>query len=350
MPFHMYVTLQGDNKIARFIVDPLNGNLEHMGSVDAAGGPAPLAINPSRTALFVGQRSGKQLSSYSIDPATGELRVTGLVDVGEEACYLSTDTSGKYLLSAYYQAGHCAVHPIDENDALGGNAIEWIATNSGAHCFRTDPSNKFAYLPHIAEGSGGLTQLAPEKQGAINSIFQYRFDGVTGALTPNSPASLTPESKDGPRHYCFHPNKDIVYFSNEQGCSVTMYAIEKNGTLTSIQTVTTLPDGFTGKSSCSQIQIHPDGKFLYVPNRGHDTIASFSLDEMTGQMTATGWADADPVPRAFSIDPTGQFVYVAGLETGILSAYRVDQGTGNLDKIATYQVGDVPMWVSIIEL
>ena len=350
MSFYMYVALQGDNKIARFGVDPLNGNLEPKGSVDVPGGPAPLAINPSRTALFVGQRSGKQLSSYSIDTATGGLSFTGLVDVGEEACYLSTDSSGKFLLSAYYQAGHCAVHPIDENDALGGNAIEWIATNSGAHCFRTDPSNKFAYLPHIAEGSGGLTQLSPEKQGAINSIFQYRFDGVTGALTPNNPASVTPESKDGPRHYCFHPNKDIVYFSNEQGCSVTMYVLKNDGNLTPMQTIKTLPEEFTGKSSCSQIQIHPAGKFLYVANRGHNSIASFRLDEGTGQMTATGWADAAPVPRAFSIDTTGRFLYAAGLETGTLSGYKVDKEFGTLDKISTYQVGDVPMWVSIIEL
>ena len=350
MSFHMYVALQGDDQIIRFIVDPLNGNFEYKGTIDVPGGPAPLAINPSRTALFVGQRSGKQLSSYSINPGTGELNLTGVVNVGEEACYLSTDKSGKFLLSAYYQAGHCAVHPIDDNSALGEGAIEWIATNSGAHCFQTDPSNKFAYLPHIAEGSGGLTQLPPDRQAAINSIFQYRFDEVVGTLTPNEPASLNPESKDGPRHYCIHPYKDIVYYSNEQGCSVTMYAIETNGTLRPIQTVPTLPEGFAGKSSCSQIQIHPEGKFLYVPNRGHNSVASFKLDSMTGGMTATGWAAADAVPRAFSIDTTGQFLYVAGLDTGTLATYKVDQESGTLDKTASYEVGKVPMWVSIIEL
>ncbi|GIT69253.1 MAG: 6-phosphogluconolactonase [Chloroflexota bacterium] len=350
MSFYMYVALQGDNQIVRFLVDPLTGNFEDKGAIDVPGGPAPLAINPSRTALFVGQRAGKQLSSYSISPSTGELNLTGVVDVGEEACYLSTDKSGKFLLSAYYQAGHCAVHPIDNNNSLGGGAIEWIATNSGAHCFQTDPSNRFAYLPHIADGSGGLAQLPPDRQSAINSIFQYRFDGVSGKLTPNEPASLNPESKDGPRHYCFHPYKDIVYFSNEQGCSVTMYAIGENGTLSPIQTVPTLPEGFSGKTSCSQIQIHPEGKFLYVPNRGHNSIASFKLDTMTGKMTGTGWVEADPVPRAFSIDTKGQFLYVCGLDTGTLATYKVDQESGTLAKMASYSVGNVPMWVSIIEL
>ena len=91
MSFYMYVALLGDNLIVRFLVDPLTGNFEDKGAIDETGGPAPLAINPSRTALFVGQRAGKQLSSYSISPSTGELNLTGVVDVGEEACYLSTD-------------------------------------------------------------------------------------------------------------------------------------------------------------------------------------------------------------------------------------------------------------------
>ena len=131
---------------------------------------------------------------------------------------------------------------------------------------------------------------------------------------------------------------------------MTMYAIGENGTLSPIQTVPTLPEGFSGKTSCSQIQIHPEGKFLYVPNRGHNSIASFKLDTMTGKMTGTGWAEADPVPRAFSIDTKGQFLYVCGLDTGTLATYKVDQESGTLAKMASYSVGNVPMWVSIIEL
>ena len=347
MSFYMYVALQGDNQIVRFLVDPLTGNFEDKGAIDVPGGPAPLAINPSRTALFVGQRAGKQLSSYSISPSTGELNLTGVVDVGEEACYLSTDKSGKFLLSAYYQAGHCAVHPIDNNNSLGGGAIEWIATNSGAHCFQTDPSNRFAYLPHIADGSGGLAQLPPDRQSAINSIFQYRFDGVSGKLTANEPASLNPESKDGPRHYCFHPYKDLVYFSNEQGSSVTMYAIEENGTLSPIQTVPTLPEGFSGKSSCSQIQIHPEGKFLYVPNRGHNSIACFSVNDSDGTLNSTGWEHTEPVPRVFSIDPNGKYVFVASLGNGNIAKYRIEDRNGKLIHLSTSYLGKEPMWILI---
>ena len=351
MAFHMYVSLQDDDRIVRFVMDPETGRLEHNGVVEVAGGPAPLAINPTRTALYVGRRREFSLSSFAIDQGTGDLTPTGNVEVGGETCYLSTDRTGRHLLSAYYQAGHCAVHPIDETGAVGGVATEWLDTNSGAHCFQTDPSNRYAFLPHIAAGSAGLARLPAGRQEAVNAIFQFKFDAATGHLTPNDPPRIRPEAPDGPRHYCFHPSKDLVYVCNEQGGSVTVYALDTAaGTLTAGQTVTTLPEGFTGNSSCSQIQIHPLGRFLYAPNRGHNTIASFAIDETTGALTATGWTEVDPVPRAFGLDPTGHFLYATGLETGNLIGFSIDQQSGALTRLETYAVGALPMWVLITEL
>ena len=161
MTIHIYVSLQGDDRIVRFVMDKETGRLEQRGAVAVAGGPAPLAINPNRTALYVGQRREFRLSSYEIDQKTGDLTPTGQVGLGGEPCHMSTDRSGRHLLSAYYQAGHCAIHPIDETGAVGGEATEWLETNSGAHCFQTDPSNRYAFLPHIATGSGGLPLLPP---------------------------------------------------------------------------------------------------------------------------------------------------------------------------------------------
>jgi len=351
MAFHMYVSLQDDDRIVRFAMDPGNGKLESRGEVAVAGGPAPLAINPTRTALYVGQRNDFRLSSFAIDQATGDLTPTGSVELGGEPCFMSTDRTGRHLLSAYYQAGHCAVHPIDQAGAVGGAATEWRSTNSGAHCFQTDPSNRYAFLPHIANGSAGLTRLPAGQQEGVNSIFQYKFDAATGRLTANDPPRISPQAPDGPRHFCFHPNKDLVYVCNEQGGSVTVYALNAStGTLTAGQSVTTLPEDFTGSSSCSQIQIHPQGKFLYASNRGHNSIASFAIDEMSGALTPTGWTEVDPVPRAFCLDPAGHFLYATGLETGNLIGFRVDQDSGALTRLETYAVGALPMWVSINEL
>ena len=351
MALQMYVSLQGDNRISRYLMDPESGGLKPNGAVEISGGPAPLAFNPSHTAMYVGRRDSLQLSSYAIDQASGDLTHTGDVALGGEPCYLSTDHTGRYALSAYYQAGYCAVHPIDAAGAVGGQATEWLETGSGAHCFMTDPSNRYAYLPHIANGSGGLARLPEGRQEGLNTVHQYRFDAASGRLTPNDPLEVRPKDLDGPRHYCFHPKKDLMYMSNEQGGSVTVYALDAaRGTLMARQTISTLPESYSDRRLCSQIQIHPKGTHLYVGNRGHDTIASFSIDEMTGALSATGWTQVGPVPRAFSLDPTGNFLYVTSLEAGNMICFRVDQRSGTLDNLETYHVGSLPMWVLITDL
>ncbi len=351
MAFHMYVSLQGDDRIARYWLDAETGDLDPAEPVTVTGGPAPLAFNPEGTVLYAGMRREFRMASYSVDQSTGALSLTGEVGLEGEPCYVSTDRTGKYLLSAYYQAGHCAVHPLDANGAVGAQPTEWLATNSGAHCFQTDPSNRFAFLPHIAAGSGGLSNLPPDRQAAINAIFQYRFDATSGKLTPNDPPRVSPEAQDGPRHYCFHPTKNLVYVSNEQGCSVTAYQLDtERGTLTARQTLSTLPADFQGSNSCAQIHLHPSGRFLYVSNRGHNSIAVFSVDEGTGSLAAAGWAGTEPVPRAFGLDLTGNFLFAAGLDTGNLTAFRIDQATGTLSELKTHAVGSVPMWVLITEL
>ena len=147
------------------------------------------------------------------------------------------------------------------------------------------------------------------------------------------------------------PARLLVYVCNEQGCSVTVYALDPStGTLTAGQTVTTLPEGFTEPSPCSQIQIHPSGSYLYTSNRGHNSIASFAVDGITGALTPTGWTEVEAVPRAFSLDPTGHFLYAAGLETGNLVGFSIDQHSGRLTQLETYAVGAVPMWVLITRL
>ena len=137
-----------------------------------------------------------------------------------------------------------------------------------------------------------------------------------------------------------------MYFSDEQGCSVTAYNLDTDkGTLSAFQTVGTLPTGYAGRNSCAQIGIAPDGRFLYAPNRGHNSIACFGVDGDSGRLTAIGHAASEAVPRAFGIDPGGRFLYAAGLETGRLAAYRIDGDTGALTRVATYDVGEAPMWV-----
>lgn len=366
MPVHMYVSLQNDNLIRRFELNSADGRLTHVADVEVPDGPAPLGINPAGTVLYVGHRGSASavttggdgvarpqfaLSSWVIDQRTGDLARTGGVQVLGEPCFVATDRRGRFVLSSYYQAGHCAVHPLDDAGALGGEAIEWLDTNSGAHSFQTDRSNRFGFVPHIADGSGGLMRLAEGRRVGANAIFQFRFDQETGKLTPNDPPRITPDEQIGPRHHCFHPTRDLVYVNNEQGSVVTVYALDtERGTLAAVQTLGTLPEGATGPNAPSQIHIDRSGRFLYCANRGHDSIACYAIDEATGRLTSTGWTEVGERPRAFNVDPTGHFLYATSQATGSMAAFSIDQQAGTLAPLGTYELGNVPMWVLFAEL
>jgi 6-phosphogluconolactonase len=111
-----------------------------------------------------------------------------------------------------------------------------------------------------------------------------------------------------------------------------------------VQTISTLPGGFTARNTCSQIHLTPSGRFLYVGNRGHNSIAGFAVDA-SGRLTAAGHASTEPVPSAFSLDPAGHFVFAAGSASGRLASYRINDDTGALTSLTTYAVGQRPQAV-----
>ena len=179
-----------------------------------------------------------------------------------------------------------------------------------AHAVLLDPSNRFAFVPHTGP----------------NAIFQFTFDARRGELKPATVAKrMTPENT-GPRHIVFHPTKNISYVDNEQGGSVTVYQVDlEGGTLEPIQTISTLPVDFKGTNACAEIKIHPTGKFLFVSNRGHDSIACFKVDALDGKLTSIGQAPTEKTPRSFDLDSEGRFLYAAGESSGKVAAYRIDK-------------------------
>lgn len=330
----VYITLQGDHKIAIYNLDSTSGELTHQEDVAIEGGPAPFAVSPDNTRAYVGLRDGLKMASFDIDSEAGSLSLSGTVGLESDPCYVSVDNTGRHLLSAYYAAGHIAVHPIDERGSLGGPATEWIATRHRAHCAQTDSTNSYTFLPHVDDS---------------NAIYQYKLDASTGKLTPSSPAVIEPPSGDGPRHYVYHPNGKFLYFDNEQGCSVTAYKFdESTGTLEAFQTLSTLPANFSGENSCAQIHMSPDGKYLYAANRGHNSIAMYSVDADSGELTSLGQQLSLGTPRAFGIDPTGKYMLVGGLDNGDLATYEIESN-GILTHMKTQDVGNLPMWIHITD-
>ena len=354
--YHGYMAFRDDDRIRRFTLDGMTGKLAWQEDVALFGGPAVMALAPGGDFLYVGQRDSQDLSSFRIDQATGRLSLLGTTPLQGEPVYLSVDRKGQFVLSAYYHQKTAGVHAIDRNGAAVFPPIEWRYTAMGAHSIATDRSNQFVFVPHVFRGG-----RCPQCPAGFypNAIFQFKFDEKSGRLTPNVPPRLSLEGTDvlGPRHLAFHPTLDIVYASNEQDTTASAYTLDPSaGTLALLQTVATVPKG--EKASPCDIHITPSGKFLYVSNRGYDSIASFSVDGSTGRLAATGWAPTGPGPRTFALDPDGRFLVAAALgsdffnplDPSVVTSYQIDQDTGKLTQLATYEGGVRPMWVLITKL
>lgn len=195
-----------------------------------------------------------------------------------------------------------------------------------AHWIETTPDNRFA----IAVDLG------------LDELLVYRFDASKGSLIPNDPpfASLDPGA--GPRHLAFHPNGKLAYVVNELQSTITAFTYDPSGgTLQKLNTISTLPKNFTGVNDTAEIHVHPSGKFLYASNRGHDSIALFSIDGRTGALTLVDhFPTQGKTPRDFDIDPTGKFLFVANQGTNNIVVFRIDLNNGKLTP--TGQILQVP--------
>src|SRR5580693_2324261 len=303
-----------------------------------------MAISPDRKTLYVGHRTRPSIASYRIDPASGGISLISTIAQADVPTFLAPDRAGRYMLCAYYQGGYAAAYPIAPDGSVGDAAIDKHKTAIGAHAIATDPSNRFAFVPHIARIQDNVLE-PPKNNPGPNVILQYRFDAQTGRLNPNTPHRVEQGDLVGPRHYIHHPGLDVVYFSNEQGCSVTTYRLDRaNGTLSSVQTTSTLPAGHTERATCSQIHLTPSGRFLYVGNRAANgsSIAAFAVDPATGHLTAAGHIPTEAVPSAFCLDPAGHFLFASGTASGRLASYRINQQSGALTPLAVVEVGQRP--------
>jgi 6-phosphogluconolactonase len=344
----LYVAVSGEDKITVFEINPSTGEIDKCFDVAVPNLPYPLALNPNGRYLYIGRQNTKEISTFSIDSNTGNLSILDSLFVDADPCYFSIDKTGKYLLSAYYVGSKIQVHSVGEDGIPFGAPVETRDIGYGAHSFSADPQNKFAFASCIA---GEYISESHKPENGADAIFQFKFNELTGQLLDNTPFKIVPDGQVGPRHFCFNPKKSVVYFSNEQGCSVTSYNLDPIlGTITPFQTISTLPDGFEGDNTCSQIQISPAGNFLYAPNRGHDSIACFSVNEFDGSLKYIQNVSTESEPRAINIHPQGKFIYVAGENSGMIAAYMVNRFDGTLDLINTYYVGKSPMWISTLLL
>ncbi|MFO7655919.1 MAG: beta-propeller fold lactonase family protein [Bacteroidales bacterium] len=330
----IYISLKEDNKVAVFKINRSGGQLDKIYDQTVSGGPASLALHPSKKYLYIARRNDKAVSAYSIDSTTGMLNFMNAINVVDNPVYISTDRSGRYLLTAYFGASKAAVYPVETTGMLNGQAVKTITTGTNPHAILTDNSNRFLYIS-VMTG---------------NKIEQFSFDSLSGSFSALNPPEVLPAAGAGPRHFVFHGAKNIVYFVNETGNSISAYHIDNStGLLQEFQTVSTLPSSYTSPSKCADIHLSPGNKFLYASNRGHESIAAYLIDEVTGRLSVIDYYRTVKSPREFDIDPSGNYLYAAGEASNNLACYRINSQNGTLDSLFTIPVGNNPSWVLTVE-
>jgi len=309
------------------------GKSTSLGLVAETSNPSFLAIDRTRRFLYAvneisdyqGQKSGS-VSAFAIDRKTGKLTFLNEVPSrGADPCYVTLDKTGKYVLVANYGGGSVAAFPIRKDGRLGEAAAFIQHTGRGY-----DPERQEG--PHAHE-----IELADDNRFAIaadlglDELLVYHFDAAHGTLSPNNPPVAKLQPGSGPRHFAFHPSGKYVYVINEMGSTVTALSYDAaHGTLHEQQTISTLPKDFKGKNDTAEIEVHPNGKFLYGSNRGHDSIAVFAVGPQ-GVLKAVEYVSTEgKTPRSFAIDPTGSYLFAANQGTNKIVVFRIDSNTGHL--------------------
>ena len=332
-PLTVYVGTYTDGTsrgIYRFTFDPATGAPGEPVLAAETKNPSFLALHPSGRFLyavgeigsFQGAKTGA-VSAFAIDPKTGDLALLNQQpSEGTGPCHLVLDRAGRNVLVANYGGGTVAVLPVGTDGRLkpasSVQAHQGSGPNKGrqekphAHGIYLGPAERFALVPDLG----------------ADRVFVYRFDAAKGTLEPHGAGTLEPGS--GPRHLAFHPSGTYVYVINELLSTIAVFSYDaEKGALTTLQTVSCLPAGFSGTSWTAEVAVSPDGRFVYGSNRGDDSLAVFAVEASTGRLTVKGHAPiGGKYPRHFTIDPTARFILAGHQNSGTIGVLRLDPATG----------------------
>ena len=316
--------------IYAFRYDAGSGKLTALGVAAETPDPSFVAIHPSGKYLYAVNESGKSsmVTSFALDAKTGKLtQLNQVPSLGEDPCYIAFDQTGKYILVANYSSGTLAVFPILEDGKIGEKAA--LIQDSGtlgpnkerqegphAHWIETSADNRFALAADLG----------------LDEILIFQFDAAKGTLGPHMPPSAGLKPGSGPRHAAFSPNGKFLFVVSELSSTATSFSFDaKKGTLKQVNSLSTLPPEFSGRNDVAEVAVHPSGKFLYVSNRGMDSIAVFGIDAKSGRLTQTGGVPTGgKEPRHFALDPAGNFMFVENQLSDTVVVFHVDANSGQL--------------------
>ena len=313
-------------------LSPATGALSIAGVAAETVNPSFIALSPNGESAFavneIGDVDGKpggMVTAFG-RAAPGTLGATSTESTrGAAPCYVSTDRSGRLLFVANYSSGSVAMFPILANGGIG--AMSGLIQHHGhgpdaerqegphAHCAIPDPANKFVLVADLG----------------LDRIMVYRFDAGAGTLGTSTSAQGMLAPGSGPRHLAFHPGGRVVYVTNELNSTVSAFRYEpETGSLTELQTVPAV-SGSTVPNAPADIHLHPSGRFLYMSNRGHNSITVFAIDAGSAMLTPVQVVSTEgDWPRNFAIDPSGDFLIVANQRSDSIHSFRIDAVTGRL--------------------
>ncbi|TWT56981.1 6-phosphogluconolactonase [Thalassoglobus neptunius] len=354
-PMRVYVGTytRGDSQgIYTFTLDMETGKPSEPKLAAELANPSFVAISPDHQFLYCvnevsdlpgprGQKVGG-VTSFKLDSETGDLtKLNNQLTGGAGPCHLVVDKTGSCLVVANYGGGSVASLPILEDGSL--DAITSFIGHIGSSI---NPRRQEAPHAHSANIDANNKRVVVADLG-LDKLLVYQLNPETGTLSPNSPPSVSTKPGDGPRHFCFHPNGNYAYSNNELSSSLTAYSYDpESGELSPLMTKSTLPDEgeFEGNSTAETL-VHPSGKFVYVSNRGHNSIAGFRIQD-DGTIEPIGHTSTQgEIPRNFGIDPTGTFLLAANQNSDTIVVFRISQEDGSLEP--TGNVVNVPTPVCV---
>lgn len=305
-------------------LDTQTGKLSIQSVATGVTNPSFVTISPDGRYLYAAQELDDGLvTAFAIDQGSGDLTLlNSQPSGGAHPCYVHVTADGRWLLVANYTGATVSALPIQADGSIAEATITLTHTDITRH---HDAPHPHAIIPTLD------AHYALVADCGLDRVYVYRL-GQEQPLSPQQPAWLELTPGAGPRHMALHSNRRSIYCINERSSSLTTLAFNaQQGTLQALQTLSTLPEDFTGANTCADIHIHPSGRWLYGSNRGHDSLAIFAIDTDTCLLDARGHiSTGGRTPRNFAIHPSGEWLLAANQDSSTIVSFRIDPETGML--------------------
>jgi 6-phosphogluconolactonase len=298
-----------------------SGRLRIAGVTARLRNPSFLALHPREPWLYAvcEEDAAGAVAAVALAGASPGVILNHQPTRGMGPCHVAADPRGEFVAAANYRSGSVSLFPLGDQGRL--EPVCDLAQHSGsgpvadrqegphAHSVNFDPTGRFLIAPDLG----------------IDRIMVYELDRAAGKLRLHVPGGEIVHAGAGPRHFTFHPHGPWAYLINELDNTVIAYRWEAEaGRLQTLQALSTLPEGFAGTSYCADIHVHSTGRFLYGSNRGHDSLAVFTLDAASGLLEPRGHVPTGgDHPRNFTISPNGAWLLAANMNSDNIVVFRI---------------------------